>query len=217
MVNITAMHKLLILPILLTLLQAEPDTGQTTVSNPRIVMMGDSITQAWPMNDPEFFSGKPWINKGIGGQTTAQMLQRFRTDVITLKPQIVIIMGGTNDIAGNSGPITLQMTMDNIAAMAKLAKTNKIKPVLCSVLPADVIPWKKSANPADKIITLNQMIKAYANKHKIPYIDYYPVMAEGKALKKEYTGDGVHPNKKGYRAMAPVLKQALSDVLKKKQ
>lgn len=198
------------LSILLTLLQAKPDTDETVVTNPRIVMMGDSITQAWPMNDPEFFAGKPWINKGIGGQTTTQMLQRFRSDVITLKPQIVIIMGGTNDIAGNSGPMTLQMSMDNIAAMAKLAKTNKIKPILCSVLPADVIPWKKSANPADKIIALNKMIKAYADKHKIPYIDYYPVMADGKALKKEYTGDGVHPNKKGYRAMAPILEKTLA-------
>lgn len=204
------MHKLLILPILLTLFQSVPEPDTTIGASPRIVFMGDSITQAWPMNDPDFFSGKPWINKGIGGQTTTQMLQRFNPDVLALQPKIVVIMGGTNDIAGNSGPMTLQMTMDNIAAMVKLAKSRKIQPVLCSVLPADVIPWKKSASPADKIIALNQMIKAYAGKNKIPYIDYYPVMAEGKALKKAYTGDGVHPNKKGYRAMAPVLEHTFS-------
>lgn len=204
------MNPLLILPVLLTLLQMSPEPDTATIANPRIVFMGDSITQAWPMNDPDFFSGKPWINKGIGGETTTQMLQRFRSDVLMLRPQIAIIMGGTNDIAGNSGPMTLQMTLDNIAAMAKLAKANKIRPVLCSVLPADVIPWKRSTSPADKIIALNKMIKAYAQKNKIPYVDYYPVMAEGKALKKAYTGDGVHPNKKGYRAMAPILEKILA-------
>lgn len=180
-----------------------------------IVLMGDSITQGWPLADPDFFTGKPYINKGIGGQTTPQMVARFRKDVIALKPKLVVIMAGTNDIAGNTGPMTLQMTMDNIVKMAEIAKANKIKVVLCSVLPAFDFPWKPGLQPAEKIMALNAMIQTYARKNKIVYADYYSVMADDrKGLPKKFSGDGVHPNKKGYRAMEPVLKKAIAQVLK---
>lgn len=182
----------------------------------RIVLMGDSITQGWPLAHPAFFEGKNFVNKGIGGQTTPQILERFKTDVIALKPKIVVLMAGTNDIARNTGPMTLQMTVDNIIKMATMAKANGIKVILCSVLPANGIPWNRTVQPADKIIALNQMIKAYADKNKIIYADYYSVTVDqNKGLKKEFSGDGVHPNKKGYQAMEPILEKAIATVLKK--
>ncbi|MFT3794229.1 SGNH/GDSL hydrolase family protein [Flavobacterium sp.] len=204
----------LLLILLLFTAMSEHDTPESSAS--RIVMMGDSITQGWPLTDPAFFEGKNITNKGIGGQTTPQMLARFEKDVLALRPKIVVIMAGTNDIAGNTGPMTLQMTLDNIVKMTEMAKANKIKVVLCSVLPANGFPWNRSIQPADKIIALNQMIKAYADKNKIVYADYYRVTVDqNKGLKKEFSGDGVHPNKKGYQAMEPVLERAIAAVSKK--
>ncbi len=186
-------------------------------SKNRIVLMGDSITEFWSPNDPDFFSGKPYINRGISGQTTPQMLIRFRADVIELKPEIVVILAGINDIAGNTGPSTLDMITDNIFSMAELAKANHIKVILCSVLPALDFPWKPNQNPAEKVIALNKMIKEYADANKITYLDYYSAMVnEQKGLKADYSSDGVHPNKLGYQVMAPLAEKAIQSVLSKK-
>lgn len=183
----------------------------------RIVFMGDSITEFWFPTDPDFFSGKPYINRGISGQTTPQMLVRFRADVIALKPEIVLILAGINDIAGNTGPSTLDMIKDNIFSMAELAKANHIKVILCSVLPAYDFPWKPNQNPADKVVALNGMIKKYAEANKMVYLDYYSAMAnEQKGLKAAYSGDGVHPNKLGYQVMAPLAEKAINTILSKK-
>ena len=183
----------------------------------RIVFMGDSITEFWSVTTPEFFTGKLYVNRGISGQTTPQMLIRFRPDVIALKPSIVIIMAGINDIAGNTGPSTLEMIIDNIFSMAELAKANKIKVILCSVLPAYDFPWRTGSFPGEKIVTLNTMIKKYASANEILYLDYYSALVdERKGLKAIYSEDGVHPNKKGYEVMNPLVEQAIEKVLSNK-
>ncbi|HEX7412225.1 MAG TPA: SGNH/GDSL hydrolase family protein [Bacteroidales bacterium] len=180
----------------------------------RIVFMGNSITEGWSNLSPDFFSGKPYINRGISGQTTPQMLVRFRPDVINLKPAVVIILAGTNDIAGNTGPSTLEMIADNIFSMAELAKANGIKVVLSSVLPAFDYPWKPGLKPAEKIAALNEMIENYADKNGIVYLDYFSAMAdERKGMKDAYTYDGVHPNKTGYKVMEPLAEGAIAKAL----
>ena len=181
----------------------------------RIVFMGDSITEFWPFLD--FFAGKPYVNRGISGQTTPQMLIRFRPDVIALKPSVVVIMAGINDIAGNTGPSTLEMITDNILSMAELAKANHIKLILCSVLPAYDFPWRAGLAPAEKVVTLNKMIEQYADANGILYLDYYSAMVnDQKGLKAEYSGDGVHPNKMGYEVMTPLVEQAIAKMLSEK-
>jgi len=183
----------------------------------RVVFMGNSITEGWGRICPYFFSGKPYINRGISGQTTPQMLVRFRSDVIKLKPAVVVILAGTNDIAGNTGPSTLEMIEDNIISMAELARVNGIKVVLSSVLPAFDYPWKPGLNPAEKIAALNAMIKDYADKNDIIYLDYYSHMVdERKGLKVEYSNDGVHPNEAGYKIMAPLVEEAIAKALFRK-
>jgi lysophospholipase L1-like esterase len=186
-----------------------------TPGQKRIVFMGDSITEGWPFLD--FFAGKPYVNRGISGQTTPQMLIRFRPDVIALKPSVVVIMAGINDIAGNTGPSTLEMIADNIFSMAELAKANHIKVILCSVLPAFDFPWRQGLEPAEKVVALNKMIKKYADANGILYLDYYSAMVnDQKGLKAEYSGDGVHPNKAGYEVMNPLVEKAIAKVLAKK-
>jgi lysophospholipase L1-like esterase len=181
----------------------------------RIVFMGDSITEFWPFL--EFFAGKPYLNRGISGQTTPQMLIRFKPDVIALKPAVVIILAGINDIAGNTGPSTLEMITNNIFSMTELAKANNIKVILCSVLPAFDFPWRQGLEPAEKVVTLNKMIKQYADAQGILYLDYYSAMVNNqKGLKAEYSGDGVHPNKTGYEVMTPLVEKAIAKVLSKK-
>ena len=180
----------------------------------RVVFMGNSITEGWIRTSPEFFTGKSYVNRGISGQTTPQMLVRFRSDVINLKPALVVILAGTNDIAGNTGPSTLEMIMDNLISMCELAKANNIKVVLSSVLPAFDYPWKPGMQPVEKIAALNAMIKNYADQNGIVYLDYYSAMAdEHKGLPKELSGDGVHPNKKGYDVMAPLAEAAIKKAL----
>jgi lysophospholipase L1-like esterase len=189
-------------------------TGLAAPGENRVVFMGNSITEGWMNLCPEFFAGKPYINRGISGQTTPQMLVRFRADVIDLKPAVVIILAGTNDIAGNTGPSTLEMIMDNLISMTELAKASHIKVILCSVLPAFDYPWKPGLEPAEKIAALNEMIKIYCNKNGIIYLDYYSSMAEvRKGLKSDYSEDGVHPNKQGYRVMAPLAEEAIKKAL----
>ena len=181
----------------------------------RIVFMGDSITELWSVTIPYFFEGKPYVNRGISGQTTPQMLVRFRPDVIALKPDIVVIMAGINDIAGNTGSSTLEMIAGNIFSMAELAKANNIKVILGSVLPAYDFPWRTGLEPAEKVVTLNKMIKKYADANGILYLDYYAALVdERKGMNAAYSGDGVHPNKTGYEAMAPLVEMAIQSILK---
>ena len=186
--------------------------GLPSIEERRILFMGDSITEQWAEIVPEFFSKNKYIGRGIGGQTTSQMLLRFRDDVIKLKPIIVHILAGTNDIAGNSGTVTLDMILDNIISMAELAKVNNIKVVLASVLPAFNYPWIEEIKPAEKIIELNNMIKDYADKNNLLYIDYHTPMANKQnGMKKEYTTDGVHVSELGYReVMIPIVKNNLN-------
>ena len=181
----------------------------------RVVFMGNSITEGWGNLSPDFFKGKLYVNRGISGQTTPQMLIRFRPDVINLKPAVVVILAGTNDIAGNTGPSTLEMIAENIFSMAELAKANGLKVVLCSVLPAFDYPWKPGLEPAEKIATLNGMIKAYAAINDIVYLDYFSAMVnKQKGLMAEFTYDGVHPNKAGYMMMGPLAEKAIAEALR---
>jgi len=181
----------------------------------RIVFYGNSITEQWEEVSPVFFPENGYINRGISGQTTPQMLIRFRQDVIDLKPELVVILAGTNDLAGNTGPSTLKMITDNIFSMAELAAVHHIKVILSSVLPVYDYPWKKGTYPAEKIEELNKTIQAYCKKHKLTYLDYYhPMVDDKKGLQKDLTRDGVHPNKKGYQVMEPLVKKAIAKALK---
>ncbi len=159
------------------------DLGQN-----RIVFMGDSITEFWLQIYPEFFAGKPYINRGISGQTTPQMLIRFRADVINLQPAIVVLLAGVNDIAGNTGPSKVEMITNNIFSMVELAKVNQIKVILCSVLPASDFPWKKGMPPAEKIMALNTKLKEYALANEIIYLDYFSAMVDEKMSCKSILG-----------------------------
>lgn len=189
----------------------------STAKAPSVVYMGDSITDFWINNDPAFFAGKFYYDRGISGQTTTQMLVRFRDDVINLKPAVVVILAGINDIAENNGPIKLEAVFGNIQSMAILAKAAGIKVVLSSVLPAFDFPWRPGMEPAPKVIYLNSLIKDYADKNNMVYLDYFSAMAdERKGLPKSLSGDGVHPNLAGYKVMEPLAEKAIAEALKKK-
>jgi len=180
----------------------------------RVIFMGNSITEGWILTCPEFFEGKPYIDRGISGQTTPQMLIRFRPDVIDLKPKVVVLLCGVNDIAQNTGPSTLEMIEGNIASMAELARANGITIILCSVLPAYDFPWKPGLEPAEKIVALNEWVKEYATKNGFIYLDYFSSMVdERKGLKSEYSEDGVHPNKMGYKVMEDLVENAILSAL----
>ena len=181
----------------------------------RVVFMGNSITIGWLNSRPGFFEGKPYINRGIGGQTTPQMLLRFRQDVIDLRPKVVVILAGTNDIAGNTGPMTLEQIADNMASMSELAVQNDIKVVLSSVLPAYDYPWRPGLKPNEKIPALNKMIKAYAEANGHVYLDYFSAMADARnGLPKKYASDEVHPTVEGYKVMEPMVEAAIAKALK---
>lgn len=182
----------------------------------RIVFMGNSITIGWLNNRPEFFEGKPYINRGISGQTTPQMLVRFRQDVINLNPKVVVLLAGTNDIAGNTGPSTLEMIMDNIKGMSEMAYANNIKVILSSTLPAYDYPWKPGLEPSGKIIALNKLIKEYAELNGHTYLDYFSAMVDDRnGLPKKYAQDEVHPTVEGYKVMEPLVEAAIKEALKK--
>jgi len=183
----------------------------------RVVFMGNSITEGWQQYFATMFPGKPYINRGISGQTTPQMLVRFRQDVIALKPRVVVILAGTNDIAGNTGPSTLEMIEDNLASMAELARANGIRAVMSSVLPVYDYPWKPGLEPAPKIIALNKWMKDYADHHHAIYLDYHSAMADARGgMREGLASDGVHPNEAGYRVMAPLVEQAIARALRAK-
>jgi lysophospholipase L1-like esterase len=193
----------------------------------RVVFLGDSITDSWhsPSNGG-FFPGKPYINRGISGQTTPQMLIRFRPDVLALKPEVVVILAGTNDIAGNTGPMTLEAIEDNLASIAELARAHRIRVVLSSVLP--VSDYEKTADgqprnqttrrPPEQIKALNEWMKRYAAENKLTYLDYYSAMVDEKGfLKDELSNDGLHPNLQGYLVMNPLAEKAIAAALRRKR
>jgi lysophospholipase L1-like esterase len=183
----------------------------------RVVFMGNSITEEWAKLFPVQFPGKPYVGRGIGGQTTPQMLIRFRQDVVALRPNVVVILAGTNDIAGNTGVSTLEMIEDNITSMTELAQANGIQVVLCSVLPVFDYPWKKGLEPAPKVLALNAWLKDYAAGVDAVYVDFHTPMADARqGLRADLGTDGVHPNEAGYRIMAPLVEEGISAALKRK-
>jgi lysophospholipase L1-like esterase len=191
---------------------AEANAALPPTEAGRVVFYGDSITDAWTRNGGSFFPGKPYLNRGISGQTTEQMIVRFRQDVIDLHPQAVVILAGTNDIAGNTGPETKEMIEGNFRSMVELAKANGIRVVLASVLPARAYPWRPTAgDPADKIRALNDWLKSYAAQQSLTYLDYYtPMAAPDGGMKPGISIDGVHPNAAGYAIMEPLAEKALA-------
>jgi lysophospholipase L1-like esterase len=177
----------------------------------RVVFMGDSITQFWDTGDQNIFTNPHFINRGISGQTTSQMLLRFRQDVVALKPQKVVILAGTNDIAGSTGAVSLETIMGNIKSMAEIAKANKIEVVLCKLLPADHYYWSPEIKPAPQIAQLNIEIVKYAKANNLKVIDYYsPMVNEKGGLKPTLSGDGVHPNAEGYKIMKKLIEAGLN-------
>ncbi len=180
----------------------------------RVVFMGDSITELWKIAHPDFF-GESYINRGVSGQTTAQMLVRFRQDVIALKPAVVHILAGTNDFAGNGGPTTLEAIRNNIASMVDLAAENDIRVVLGSVPPAGAFPWRPSVlEPAQHIVEMNEWLRRFAREKNLIYVDYHePLADERDAMKQTFSNDGVHPNRDGYSVMEPLTRRAIEQAL----
>jgi uncharacterized protein (TIGR02246 family) len=182
----------------------------------RVVFYGNSITDGWAPRFPTDFPGKPYIGRGIGGQTTPQMLVRFNQDVVSLKPKVVVILAGTNDIAGNTGPSTLEMIEDNLRSMAEVAKAHGIRVVLSSVLPVYDYPWRPGLEPAPKIVALNAWMKDYAARNGAIYLDYHSAMRDDRqGMRAELASDGVHPNDAGYRVMAPLAEKAIAAALRR--
>ncbi|WP_277982489.1 SGNH/GDSL hydrolase family protein [Sphingomonas faeni] len=184
-------------------------------AQPRVVFIGDSITQGWFDMVPAFFADNNRFGRGIGGQTTPQMVLRFRQDVIDLKPAVVQIMAGTNDIAGNTGPMTPDQSKANIMTMAELARAHGIRVILASIPPAANFPWRPGLETADKIAAMNAWLKTYAAQTNSTYADYWTALHDGKALRASLTYDGVHPNKAGYAVMGPVAEAAIRSALAK--
>ena len=193
----------------------------------RVVFMGDSITDMWAQAQfGGFFPGKPYIDRGISGQTTPQMLIRFRPDVLALQPRVVLILAGTNDLAGNTGPMTLEEIEGNLASMSELAHANGIRVVFASVLPVHDFGHRADGSsivitdrrPPEKILALNEWMKTYAAKHGDIYLDYFSAMIDEHGfLKKELSEDGLHPNKAGYEIMAPLAEKAIAEAAAKKK
>ena len=186
--------------------------GAPAPGEQRVVFMGDSITEGWHLD--QSFPGKPYVNRGISGQTTPQMLVRFRQDVVNLKPKAVILLAGTNDIAGNTGPETLEQIEDNLASMAELAQANGIKVILCSITPAFDYPWQPGLTPAPKIDAINAWLKDYATRKGFLYVDYHSAMKDSRdGLPENLSKDGVHPLPAGYALMAPLAQAAIDKAL----
>ena len=181
----------------------------------RVVFMGNSITEGWAPYFDSLARGEPWIGRGISGQTTPQMLIRFQQDVVALRPAVVVILGGTNDIAGNTGPSTPEMIADNIASMAEIATANGIRVVIASVLPARDYPWKRGLEPAPTIVALNNLLRAYARQHGAVWLDLHAAMRDARnGMRSELSADGVHPNETGYRIMTPLAADAIQQALR---
>lgn len=182
--------------------------------DPDVVFMGNSITDFWARNLPDFFIENNYIGRGISGQTTEQMLARFQQDVVELHPKIVVILAGINDIAQNNGPISNENILRNIKSMCDIARVNGIKPVLCSILPCDYFKWRPDMKPASRVVEVNEMIKLYALLMGFQYVDYYSKMAtEDGALNAQFTEDRCHPNLDGYNVMISTIQPILNNML----
>ncbi len=179
----------------------------------RVVFMGDSITEGWSVANPDFFADNPYINRGISGQVTAQMLVRFRQDVLALRPRAVFILAGTNDIAENQGPVTLETIAGHVESMAELAWAHGIEPVICSVLPASHYAWREGPDPATDIPRLNDMLRAYADRIGFRYLDYFAAMTDGEnGLQADLTTDGVHLTHLGYQRLTTLASGLLEEM-----
>lgn len=186
------------------------DANKRVTTPAKVVFMGNSITDGWWPKDSTFFIDNNFLDRGISGQTTSEMLVRFRQDVINLKPKAVVILAGINDIAHNNGVISLENVFGNIVSMAELARYNKITPIICSVLPAYDFPWRCGMNPAPKVIELNKMLKAYADKEGLTYVDYHSAMKDERdGLPKNLASDEVHPTLEGYKIMEKIVLEAI--------
>ena len=195
--------------------EADTQLGPAVKGESRIVFLGDSITDNWSLSDS--FPERPYVNRGISGQTTPQILLRFRQDVIALKPKAVVILAGTNDIAENTGPITLEAIEDNLISMVELAQRNGIRVVLCSVLPVARYPWRPEIQSIEKIQSLNRWMKNYASQDGVEFLDYYSAMVDQKSgLKDELGTDGVHPNRAGYAVMSELASKKIAEVVDRK-
>ena len=200
-------------------------TAPPAKNEQRVVFMGDSITDSWDNQATGFFPGKPYVNRGISGQTTPQMLIRFRRDVIELKPKVVVILAGTNDLAGNTGPTTLEAIQDNLRSMAELATAHGIRVVFASLLPVSDYEMRDgkpivqtTRRPPDQILALNNWMKDYASTNRHGYLDYFSAMKDDKGfLKEELSNDGLHPNQQGYAVMAPLAQAAIDQSLKRRR
>lgn len=194
--------------------EANAELGAPKSGEVRVVFMGDSITDAWPRRSELFFRGTGRVGRGISGQTTPQMLVRFQQDVVALDPKVVVINAGTNDIAGNTGPSTIDMITDNLRAMAQLAEAAGIKVVFASITPAYDYPWRRGLEPAPKVAAVNQWMKGYCEGHGCVYADYHSAMSDEKGEMKEgISTDGIHPNEAGYAIMEPIARAAVERAL----
>jgi len=195
---------------------ANRDLPPVSASESRVVFMGDSITELWDRDSGKFFASKGYLGRGIGGQTTPQMLVRFQQDVVALKPKVVVINAGTNDIAGNTGPSTLEMIEDNLKSMTQIAAANGIRVVLASVTPAFDYPWKRGLEPAERVVSLNSWMKDYCTRTGCVYADYFTPMADERhGMKEGLSRDGIHPTPAGYAIMAPIAERAIAQALSK--
>jgi lysophospholipase L1-like esterase len=193
------------------------ELGPPAPGEKRVVFFGDSITAGWARQWNEFFAGKPYIDRGISGQTSEQMVLRFHQDVVDLKPAVVIVLAGTNDVAENTGPMTPEMTLDDFRAMLEMARANSIKLVVCSILPAGDFSWHRGLQPGPRIRALNQQLKAWADSEHVVWVDYYtPMAVESGAMRPELSADGVHPNAAGYAIMAPLAEAGIAAALKQR-
>jgi lysophospholipase L1-like esterase len=197
--------------------EADASLGPPAAGENRVVFFGDSITDIWKLDD--YFPGKPYINRGIGGQTTPQMLVRFRQDVINLQPKVVIILAGTNDIAGNTGPMRNEDIEGNLASMVDLARAHDIRLVLCSIMPVHNYSERAkdffAQRPQSRILALNEWIKDYSAKNNIVYVDYFSALVDDKGMmKKDLADDGLHPNAAGYKVVAPLAEAGIEKALK---
>tara|TARA_B100000767_G_scaffold275691_1_gene314375 strand:+ start:5870 stop:6613 length:744 start_codon:yes stop_codon:yes gene_type:complete len=187
-------------------------------NKPDVVFIGDSITEGWSYYFSDFFGDNNYVNRGISGQTTEQMLLRFRQDVIDLNPKSTVILAGINDIAQNTKFYGVKVSAGNIFSMVELAQSHGIKPIICSVLPADRFEWNPSVLPADLVREMNQLLRSYAEENEITYLDYYAAMNNNKGgLRSELTNDGVHVTKEGYSLMNKMVNKSIYRLLEKRK